>query len=328
MRQIHASVFRLCFALIALLAGGLAVAQTSSYPIRPITLVVPYPAGNVTDVYARKLAQGLSAELGQSVVIDNRPGAAGQIGTKFVASAKPDGYTMLLGASSTMAMQLSLYKRLPYSPVDDFVPVNGLWSSPLVMFVPTNKPYKTLEEFVQYAKAHPDSITYGSAGIGSGAHVAGEMLSGVLGVRMTHVPYKDASSLFADVATGRLDMVFDYLAVMRPYIQKGSILALAVGQGERMKAAPDLPTFKEKGYPVVLSTWCTIMMPTGTPNEIVRKMSAAIQKVEKIPGIVSFERDNDLTSLSAMDPARLGGFIHSESEIYRNVIQKAGISLD
>ena len=313
----------------ALLAGAaLAQAQSSAYPEKAVTLVVPYPPGNVTDVVVRKLSHALSTRMGKQVIVENRPGAAGQIGTQYVVNAKPDGYTMLLGASSTLAMQPTLYKKLPYALPQALVPVNGLFASPMILVVAKDKPYKTLDEFVQYAKKNPGSVSYGSAGVGSGANVAGEMFSYLIGSPFSHIPYKDASSLFTDLSTGRLDMIFDFTSALRPYIQKGMMVPLAVTQDERLTAYPNVPTFRERGYAMTLITWSTVMMPAGTPPEVVRKMSGFIQQALADEEVQAFMRENDMTALPALNWERLPQYIHDETEKYRAVIQRARISID
>ncbi|MES2535660.1 MAG: tripartite tricarboxylate transporter substrate binding protein [Pseudomonadota bacterium] len=303
-------------------------AQSIPYPDRPITWVVPFPAGNVTDAFSRLVAQALTKKLGQSIVVENRTGAGGIIGTQAVANAKPDGYTMLYGSSGPIATYVSLYKKLPYVPLQSFVPVNGLAANPLILVVNASKPYKTVEEFVAYLKKNPGTVNFGSPGVGTGSHLTGELFQMATGTTMTHVPYKESGGLYSDLRAGRIDAIFDFIPVMRPHLNAGTVLALGVSRETRVKSFPNIPTFKEKGYDLVLASWSSILMPAGTPVDIVQKMSAAIQEVMKLPEIVKFQEENDQMPLSTLGPNQLREFIVKETEVYRILVKKSGASVD
>ena len=312
-------------ALLAVLIGlpSASMAETN-YPTSAITWIVPFPAGNVTDNFARVVANGLSAKLGQPVIVDNRPGAAGIIGTQTVAQAKPDGYTMLYASSGPMATFVSLYKHLSYDPLKSFALVNGMATNPLVLVVNPSKPYKTLEEFVAYLKVHPGEVNFGSPGIGTGSHLTGELFQAATGTKMRHIPYKDAASLYSDLLSGTIDAVFDYIPVMRPQIEAGKVIPLGVSVPERVKSFPSIPTFKEKGYDVVLATWSSVAMPSGTPEDIVSKMSSAIQDVMKSPEVEKFQAENDQVSLADLGPAKMREYLISEIQRYKVLIEKSG----
>lgn len=302
-----------------------ALAQTAQYPSRPITLVVPFPVGTIPDIDARLLAQTLTAKLGQSVVVENKPGAAGIIGTQYVANAKPDGYTLLWGTSGPLASHPSLYKKLPYS-LQSFTPVNGLNAVPLILVVNSSKNIKTLEEFVDYLKSNPGKGTFGSLGVGSGAHLTGELFQAATGTKMIHSPYKEGGALYADLLAGRIDAVFDFIPTMREYMKAGSVVAVAAT--DRLKGYPGIPAFHEKGFDVQLTTWQSIVAPAGTPAEIVRKLSAAIQSAGAEPEIIKFDSGNEQASLYALGPDKLRDFIVKETDVYRAIIKKARVSVD
>lgn len=316
-------------ALMAASAVGLsAQAQPAGYPNRGISFVVPFPAGHGLDIYARQLAQVLSQKLSQSVVVENKPGAAGIIGTQYVAGAKPDGYTMLMGSNSTMAAHASLYKKLPYSPLTSFVPVNALSSAPLIMVASAAKEYRTIEDFIQYAKRNHGKVSYGSPGAGTGSHLAGVLFNATTGTSLQHVPYKESGGLYTDLIAGRIDAAFGSVPAMRPYIAKGTVIPIGVTDNERLKSLSNVRTFSEMGYPITLNAWTAVMMPAGTSNDAVGKMSRAIQLALAAPEMMKFEQESDSTSLSAYSQERLGAFIRKEIELYRQLIANAGVTPD
>ncbi|GAA5232208.1 tripartite tricarboxylate transporter substrate binding protein [Verticiella sediminum] len=303
-----------------------ALARAQAYPTHPINFVVPFPAGNVTDVLARRIAHGLSTRLGQTITVDNRAGAAGIIGTRFVAAAKPDGYTMLYGSSGPIASHPSMYKDLPYAPLESFAPVNGLTSSPLVLVTAASQPYTSVHELVEHLKNHPGEVTFGSPGNGTGAHLAAELFQVNTGTRMTHVPYKDSAGLYSDLFAGRIDVLFDFIAVMRPNLDAGKVRALAVTREQRASSLPSVPTLKESGYDVVFNTWSSLLMPAGTPADIVQKMSDAVRDTMASAEIVKYLEENDSISNAELGPQELRAFIVSEIEMYQHLVKKAGIS--
>ncbi|MBW6399289.1 tripartite tricarboxylate transporter substrate binding protein [Roseomonas sp. HJA6] len=302
------------------------VAQT--FPTRPVTLVVPFPAGNVTDVFARLVAKGLSDRLGQPVVVDNKPGAAGIIGTELVAHAQPDGYTMLYAPSGPMATHVSLYRRLPYDPLTSFALVQGLSANALILVVPATRPYRTLEQFVAHLRQNPERLNLGSPGIGTGAHLAGELFQVATGTKMAHIPYRDGGAMYSDLIAGNIDAVFDFVAVMRPHVEAGKVSVLGVTREDRLRSFPAVPTFKEKGYDVLITSWSSIAMPAGTPARVVDQTAAAARDVLGSPEVVQFLASNDSASLVALDPPHLREFLLSEIEVYRRIIAISGVRLE
>jgi tripartite-type tricarboxylate transporter receptor subunit TctC len=314
--------------LAALVSATTVTAQQAPYPTRPITWVLASGAGGVTDNSARLIAKVLSEKIGQPVVIDNKPGAAGIVGTEAVAHAKPDGYTMLYASQGAMATFPYLYRKLSYSPLKAFVPVNGLGESSLLMVVNAAAPYNTLEEFIDHAKKNPGKINFGSSGAGTSTHLLGEMLQMVTGISMVHVPYRQPTNLYADLMSGTIDVVFDFTVVMRPLIEGGKLRALAISREDRLKNLQDVPTFKERGLDIVLTAWASIAMPAGTPPEIVNKMAAAIQETTRDPAMIKYNEENDFGNLGHLGPEKLREFYISESEKFKKIVEKAGVTLD
>lgn len=316
-------------ALVAFaLSSFAAQAQDGPYPNRPITWVVPFGAGGVTDNSARFVARVLSEKIGQPVVVENKPGAAGIVGAEYVKQAKPDGYTMIYASSGPMATFVSLYKNLSFTPLKAFVPVNGMADSSLLLVVNASRPYKTVEEFIAYLKKNPGKVNYGSAGAGTAGHLTGEMFQMATGTSMVHVPYKASSNLYADLLSGTIDAIFDYTVVQRPHIEAGKVVALGISREDRLKSFPNVPTFKERGVDVVLTAWASIAMPAGTPPEIVNKMSAAFAETMRDPRVVKYSEDNDFGQLGHLGPEKLKAFWISETEKFRKVVEKAGVRLD
>lgn len=314
--------------LAALVSATTVAAQQAPYPNRPVTWVLASGAGGVTDNSARFIAKVLSEKLGQTVVVDNKPGAAGIVGTEAVAQAKPDGYTMLYASQGMMATFPHLYKKLSYSPLKAFVPVNGLGKSSLLMMVNAAAPYKTLEEFIDHAKKNPGKLNFGSSGAGTSTHLLGEMFQMATGTSMLHVPYKQPTNLYADLMSGTIDVIFDFTVIMRPHIEAGKLRPLAISREDRLKSFPNIPTFKERGLDIVLTAWASIAMPAGTPPEIVNKMSVAIQETTRDPTIIKYNEENDFGNLGHLGPEKLKEFYISELEKFRKVVEKAGVSLD
>ena len=323
------TTIRLGAALLAMaLPATAALAQQGSYPNRPITWVVPFGAGGVTDNSARFVAKVLSEKIGQPVIVENKPGAGGIVGVEYVAQAKPDGYTMVYGSSGPMATFVSLYKKLSFTPLKSFAPVNGMGDSSLLLVVNANRPYKTVEEFIAYLKKNPGKVNYGSSGAGTAPHLIGEMFQMATGTTMLHVPYKVSANLYGDLLAGTIDAIFDYTVVMRPHIEAGKIIPLGISREDRLKSFPNVPTFKERGIDVVLTAWSSIAMPAGTPPEVVDRMSAAFQETMRDPAVIKYNEENDFGSLGHLGPEKLKEFYTSETEKFRKLVEKAGVSLD
>lgn len=319
--------------MLMMLAGLTCIAtqasaqQTSSYPNRPITWILASAPGGVIDNSARFLARVLSEKIGQPIVIDNRPGAGGIVGVEAAAQAKPDGYTMLYASQGPFATFPWLYKKLSFKPLESFVAVNGMSDAALLMMVSASSPFKTMEDLIAHLKKNPGKVNFGSSGTGTGTHLMGEMFQQATGTKMVHVPYKGGSALYADLLSGVIDVIFDYTVVMRPQIEAGKLRPLAISREDRLKSMPDVPTFKERGVDVVFTAWASIVMPAGTPPEIVNKMSEAFAQTTRDPAILKYNDDNDFGNLGHLGPQKLRDFYVSESDKFKAVIEKAGVTL-
>lgn len=254
---------------------GSAHADADNFPNKPIKITVPWAPGGATDVIARLIGQRMSEELGQPVVVDNKPGAGGNIGTGSFTREKADGYSLLMSTSSTNAINPNLYKTLPFKPVQDFAPITQVASVPNILVVAKDSPFNSVADIVAAAKAQPGSLSYGSAGNGSSQHLAGSMFLKATEVEITHVPYRGSGPAAADLIAGHLDLMLDTGSM--PHIKSGSLKALAVAAAERLPSLPDVPTFEELGYPdFETAAWYGIVAPAGTPPEVQEKLNTAI----------------------------------------------------
>ena len=272
-------------ACLTLAAFATAYAQ-SNYPTKPIRLIVPFPPGGGTDILARLIGTKLTETVGWQIVIDNRGGAGGNIGLQSAAQAAPDGYTMVMGQTSNLAINPSLYSKLPYDPVRDFVPVSLVSASPVALVVSQKSPHKTLGDFVAAAKAKPGQLTFGSPGSGTVAHLTGELFQRTAGIKYVHIPYKGAAQALPDLLGGRIDLYAGSLETAMPHMKAGTIRALAITSLQRASAAPDVPTVAESGYKgFEATTWFGILVAKGTPEAIVNKLTAEITKVLQLPDV-------------------------------------------
>jgi len=270
------------------LALGFAVVfacRAQDFPSRPVRLIVPYSPGGVTDITARTVSTRLAETLGQSVVVDNRAGGASIVGTDAVVKSKPDGYTLLL-TSSALAANHILFKNIPYDPARDLSSVSFLTTVPTVLVVPTGNPIQNLKELVVLAKTKPDSMNYGSAGNGSGNHLAAEVFQNAAGIEIQHIPYKGGGAVMADLVAGHITFVFAVLPTAYPFITSGKLRALAVSSLSRNPALPDVPTVAESGYPgFSVTEWVGVFAPYGTPPNVIDKLNAAFSVTLKHPEV-------------------------------------------
>lgn len=277
-----------------LITSFLHSSASAAYPDRPITLVVPFPPGGSTDVVARILANKASAILGQKMIVENRPGAGTVIGSKLVAKAAPDGYTLLMGNTS-LTVNASLLKDLPYDTVNDFTPIAFIASTPGALLAQAQKPYKTFKEFVDYTKAHPGVVVYSSAGIGSWPHLSMEMLANTVGLKMLHVPYQGTGPAKADLIAGRVDVKIEGYVTSKDMVQDGRLNVLAVTGAKRAPYLPSVPTVAELGYPEYESTyWLGILGPAGMPADVVATLEKAMLDVCKDPEFIKDLNDRDV----------------------------------
>ena len=267
-------------AALGLAASG-AVAQ--SYPTKPIRMVVTFPSGGAPDTLARIFSE--KAQLGQSVVVDNKAGAGGNIGADFVAKAPADGYTLVMGSVGTHSINGALYARMPYDMVKDFARVGHVASAPNLLVVNNDLPVKSVAELIAYMKANPNKLSFGSPGIGTSVHVSGELFKSLTGTSMTHVPYKGRQFAIPDLVGGQIQVMFDNMPSALPMAKEGKIRALAQTTARRSAAAPDVPTVAETVPGFEATTWFAVFAPVGTPRDVVAKVNAEMQRVFKLPDV-------------------------------------------
>ncbi|MBV7486925.1 tripartite tricarboxylate transporter substrate binding protein [Bordetella sp. BOR01] len=323
------SVIRALAVVAALGAGAaLAPAAAADWPDHPITLIVPFPAGGGTDTFARPLAQQLSTQLGQTVVVDNKGGAGGTVGAAVAAKAKPDGYTFFMGGAHH-AVAPSLYKNLSYDIQKDFVPVALLAQPPQVVVINTSKlPVNTLQEFIEYARKRPGEINFGTAGKGSTHHLAGELFAMQTGIKLVDVPYQGAGPMLSALIGGQVDMAFDGLGSSAGHIRAGSIKPLAVASAERSPSFPNVPTVAQAGVPnYEVSTWYALWAPAGTPKPVVDKMIAEVTKALNTPKIKEIWAGNG-SAIPNLTGDQFGTFVDSEIGRWGKVVKDSGVTLD
>ncbi len=327
--------FRRAAALASLLvatAVGLALTATEAaaqpFPSRPVKLVVPFPPGGSLDNVGRLIAQKLSDMWGQSVVVENKPGAGGNIGADFVAKSPPDGYTVVMGALSTHAVNPSLYPSMPYDARKDFIPVSLVAITPNVLVVNASLPVDSLKELIAYAKANPGKLNFGSGSNGSAGHLAGELFKVETGTDVQHIPFKGGAPATQALLAGETQFMFDNLANAMAQLKGGRIKALAVTTAQRSKLAPDLPTMAEAGLPGFdISTWFGLMLPAGAPKDVVAKWNADLVKVLNMPDV----REKMLAQGAEPTPmtsAEFGVFIDRELVKYARIVKASGAKVD
>ncbi|GGC59968.1 hypothetical protein GCM10011504_42730 [Siccirubricoccus deserti] len=301
-----------------------AVARAQAWPTRPISWIVPFTPGGITDTSSRLVAQPLGALLGQQVVVENRPGAGGGIGTEAAARAAPDGYTMLYGTQGTMATNPVLYRNIRYEAMRDFVPVHGLTLTPLLLVANPDRPFKDVASLIAYAKARPGEVTYSSSGIGTGVHMSAELFQLAAGVQFTHVPYQGSAPGLNDLVAGRTDIMFDYLVATRAFLEAGRLRPLATTGGTRLAALPEVPTMAEAGLSGAQnSSWSAIMLQAATPAPIVNKMAEALSKVLAEPRVAQTLMGTGSMPLMRMgEPLRT--FVAEEVVRWRAVVERSG----
>jgi tripartite-type tricarboxylate transporter receptor subunit TctC len=304
-----------------------AAQTTNTYPNQAIRMVVPYPPGGPTDITARVVAAEMSKTIGQSVVIDNRPGASGMIGSEMVTKAAPDGYTLLANASIHV-INPSVYPDMRFDAIKDFTPITQLAQVPLVLVVPANSPIKSVKDLVEYAKANPGKVNFGSAGSASAQHLAGESFKIAAGIQMQHIPYKGSAPALTDLAGGQLQLMFDSMPSATPMINSGKLRAIAVTTTVRAKARPDLPTIAESGFPGFdISTWYAYWAPKGTPADIIEKLAASAAQALKNPEVIAKYEAMGAEPVGST-PAQFAAYVESEAKKWNDIVKKSGAKLD
>ncbi|MGJ7509210.1 Bug family tripartite tricarboxylate transporter substrate binding protein [Variovorax sp. GT1P44] len=318
-------------AALALLACS-SFAQSPAWPTKPIKLVVPFPPGGGTDFVARLVAEKLSTQAGWVIVIDNKPGAGGNIGLDAVAKAAPDGYTLGLGQTANLAINPALYAKMPFDPLKDFAPIASVASQPVVLLVNASSPYKTLADVVAASKAKPESLRIGLAGNGTVGHLAGEMLERRAGIKILNVPYKGAGPAMTDLLGNQVELNFANTPVAIPQLSGGKVRALAISSAQRLKTVPQLaavPTVAESGYPGFDAiTWTGLVAPAGTPPAVVERINTEVQKILKRPDVIEKLALEGSTAAAESTPKQFADYIRSEHQKWGALIREANIKLD
>jgi tripartite-type tricarboxylate transporter receptor subunit TctC len=331
MQSIHASRRRFTVRGLALAAAVVAAplaAHAQLYPAKPVTIVVPFAAGGTTDILARVIGQALNKELGQSVLVDNRAGAGGNIGAQLAAKAVPDGHTLFMGTVGTHAINQSLYKKLPFDPVKDFAPLTRVAMVPNLLVAHPGKPYKNVKELVAYAKANPGKVNFGSSGSGSSIHLSGELFNALAKVDMVHVPYKGSAPAVTDLVGGQIDIMFDNMPSAIQHVRSGRLRALAVTTAKRSPELPDVPTIAEAGVPGYEATsWFGMFAPAGTPAPVVARLHGALVKVLADPAVKKKLAEQGAEPYSE-SPEQFAEFMRKETAKWSKVVKESGASAD
>ena len=321
-------MFVLRFALIALSVLAFAhPAAAETYPGRPVTIVAPYAAGGGADLIARLMAQKLGERLHQSFVVENRLGAGGVIAASSVAKATPDGYTLFMGASTQLAIQVTLHKTLPYDPAVDFVPIALVASVPFVLIVNPSLPVHSVTELIALARQKPGQLSFGSSGVGGPPHLFTELLKTMTGIEMTHIPYKGTAQAMTDVVAGHVPIIFSDLAPAIPLLKDGRLRALGISSAVRFAGMPDIPPLAEVGVPGFDAvSWLALVAPAATPAEIVDKLHAEVKAIMAEPAVQQKFIDLGNIPLVSPPPDELRRYVKSEIVRWGKVVEKAGLA--
>ena len=319
------------FLAVCVVMGALfpAAAHAQTYPNKPIRLLVPFAPGGSSDIVSRSFAAEMGKTLGQTVVVESKPGGAGNIAMQEAKGSTPDGYTIILGHVGTLAVNPAMFAKLPYDPVKDFVPITLLAKVPSLLVVNAEKmKAKNLKELVEYAKNNPGAVNYGSAGNGSSGHLAMAYVALTAGFTATHVPYKGTGPMMTDLLAGRLDATFTGAPPLLAHVKAGTLRTIAVGTAKRSPAMPDVPTVAEQGYPgFETSQWYGLMAPAGTPDAIIQKLAQAAAAAGKSPSVVD-RLSAEAAEPSTSTPAEFAMFIKLEAARWGEVVKKSGIKAD
>jgi tripartite-type tricarboxylate transporter receptor subunit TctC len=319
-------LLRLCAAVALAALCGAAGAQ--SFPNRPLRLVVAFPAGGATDIIARVLAEYTGKRLGQQIIVENRPGAGGNIGTEAVARAAPDGYTLSLCTIGTCAINASIYAKPGYDLERDFAPVVLVASVVNVLATNPDVPARTVKELVALAKAKPGTLSYGSSGYGGSPHLSGELFKQMAGVEITHVPYRGSAPVIVDLRGGQIDLFFDNAPSILPHIKSGALRALATTGAKRSEELPDVPTMQEAGFPgFVITPWWGVLAPAKTPPAVIAKLNQAMNDALKDPGLIK-RFDEAGLQIAGGPPDRLSGLSKSETARWGRLVRERNIKAE
>jgi tripartite-type tricarboxylate transporter receptor subunit TctC len=319
-------IARVLLVLAAVAAAPGASAQ--QYPVKPIRIVVPFPPGGFSDVFARIIGSKMNESWGQQVIVDNRPGAGGNIGADIVAKAAPDGYTLVMGTIGTHAINATLFSRLPYDPVRDFTPVAFVVEAEGLLTVHPSLPVRTARDVIALARSKPGELTYASAGAGTTSHLAGELFKTMAKVDLTHVPYKGNVPAITDLMSGQTSMLFATLPTVLPQVQARRLKGVAVLGTKRSSALPDMPTLAESGLRgFEVTNWTGVLAPTGTPAAIVSRLNTEIVRVMQLPEVQARLPKEGLRFV-AMTPQQFAEFVKSEKEKWGPIVKATGAKAD
>lgn len=320
-----AAAFAVLSALLPAVLSNAAAAET--YPSKPIRLILPFTTGGATDVMARALGEKLRTRLGQPIIVENKPGAGTMLASQYVAKSPADGYTLLMAASS-LGIAPAIYSKVDYDPIKDFTPVTLVASVVHVLEVNASLPVKSVKELVDYLKANPDKLSYGSTGSGTSTHLEAELFKSMAGVKMTHIPYKGSSPALTDLVGGQIEVMFDAYASSGPFIKQGKLRALAVTTAKRSATAPDLPTVAESGLPgYEAMPWLGLVAPAGTPAPIVARLHREVGEVLKDPEIRARFKDLGL-DIVGNTPEEFAHFIRQDVAKWARVVKESGAKAD
>lgn len=312
--------------MCTMLTRGVAVAQTPAFPAKPIRMVVTAAPGGITDIIARLMGEHFQRTVGQPMIIDNKPGAGGNIGSEIVVKSPPDGYSLVIINVGTAAIHRWLYKNMPFNPLTDLVPVAPVVDGASIVAVPTKLGPKTLSELIDLARASPNKLNYGSAGIGTMPHLSAELFAYMTGTQLEHVPYKGAAPAAVDLAAGEIQIAFIALGSMRAQIAAGQVRALAVGSKDRLAAIPDVPTFAEAGLPGYdVTNWFGVFAPRGTPREVVAFINTQIGRMFDDPAILKRITEGGMVPMRE-SPEAFAKRVADDDSKWRDVVKRAGIT--
>lgn len=305
-----------------------ATAAANTFPSKPITIIVPFSAGGTTDILARIIGQYLGTKFGESVVVENRDGAGGNIGTQTAARAKADGYTLLMGTVGTHAINASLYSRLNFDHIKDFQPLTRVALVPNLLVVNPDRPYRTVQEIIDYAKANPGGIAFASSGNGTSVHLSGELFKLMTGVDMLHVPYRGSAGAVTDLLGGQVDIMFDNMPSAIQHVRNNTLVPVAVTPAQRSAELPEIPTVAEAGVPGYEATsWFGLFAPAGTPDDVVKTLHAAIVEGLNDPEVIEkFSAQGAVITIDT--PEEFADFIAAETEKWADVVKRSGATVN
>ena len=310
-----------------LIWGVVASAQAQSYPVKPVRLIVPFPAGGATDLFARTLSQKLGEKLGQSLVVENRPGAGGTLGSDLAAKASPDGYTLLLATSSTHSIGPNLNPRMPYDAVKDFTPISRVGNAPSIMLVPNSSPAKTVKEWIDYAKKNPGRLNYASSGNGTIVQLTAELFKAQADLFVVHIPYKGTALAIPDLVSGKVDVLFDSLPTGLPHVRDGRLRALGVTTLKATPLAPGVPPIADVLPGYESNTWFGLFGPKGLPADVVSRVNTAANQVLQDPEVIDKLQRLGIESVGGT-PAQFTAMLAKESAKWKKIISERKITLD